>query len=76
MDKISVCVFCEGTRFGACRACGGSGFAAFNPWEATSYAPTHCHRCGGTGRDPEPDPVCKGTGVDLKKPIHVEVAHR
>jgi hypothetical protein len=57
------CIVCCGTGHRFCWKCGGSGKREFNPWEISLTKQGDCDRCRGSGRDPDPDPTCKGTGL-------------
>jgi DnaJ-class molecular chaperone len=63
MIREEKCVTCDGTGHRWCRRCGGSGKGEFNPWVMPFVPQGKCERCKGSGRDPDPDPACKGTGL-------------
>ena len=61
METSATCPNCQGTGHRPCRRCNGTGRSEFNPWERP-FRPSDCAQCKGSGRDPDPDPVCHGTG--------------
>ena len=65
MERDEKCWACEGTGHPWCRKCNGTGMQDFNPWEMPVNISSTCNRCSGTGRDPDPDPECRGTGLRL-----------
>jgi DnaJ-class molecular chaperone len=71
MNKQVKCAACSATGHRYCWKCGGSGKREFNPWEAPLYKIKDCDRCRGSGRDPDPDPTCNGTGLVDEKPAPV-----
>jgi DnaJ-class molecular chaperone len=62
MTREEKCITCDGTGHRWCQKCGGTGKERFNPWIASNSPKEECYRCKGSGRDPDPDPACKGTG--------------
>jgi DnaJ-class molecular chaperone len=66
MAVMITCPDCGGTGHRLCRKCGGTGKKGFNPWE-TPVIDRDCDQCLGSGRDPCPDPTCKGTGRIMKE---------
>jgi DnaJ-class molecular chaperone len=64
MAREEKCVTCGGTGHRWCSRCGGTGKEKFNPWVVSYATPKDCNRCKGSGRDPDPDPSCKGTGLN------------
>ena len=65
MNTHTKCIVCNGTGHDSCWKCGGSGKKGFNPWEVSLHELKDCDRCGGSGRDPDPDPACNGTGLAI-----------
>ena len=55
------CPACNGAGYRLCWKCGGTGKKEFNPWEVP-IKDRDCDKCAGSGRDPFPDPTCRGTG--------------
>lgn len=65
MLNKETCPVCRGTGHAWCQKCYGVGSLIINPWESpVRHFPT-CDRCHGSGRDPDIDPVCRGTGFKL-----------
>ena len=65
MKSNERCRICEGTGHAWCRKCNGTGRQDFNPWEMPVHISSTCDRCLGTGRNPDPDPECSGTGKKM-----------
>ncbi len=70
MKATTTCPACSGTGHRPCAECHGTGRVEFNPWEVPLRR-GDCQRCGGSGRDPAPDPTCRGRGeIDAGKAEH------